>query len=221
MKKIINKRGKLITHAAKKYQKGSRPSRITVHHSATRTGSSESFARYHTEVLQWPGIGYHFVILRSGVIEQCWDEDVISYHTRGQNTGNLGICLTGNGSFTHRQTISLIKLIRSLQKKWNIPVSSVKGHREWPNQQTECPGMNMNKLRSQLVPRPLLRRGAANLHVVDLQQRLLSIGIPLPLYGADGIYGQETEMAVRELQRRYGLAVDGITGSDTWQAILS
>lgn len=221
MTKILNKRGSLITHASKRYKQADRPFRITIHHSATDSGSAKSFAEYHVKTHGWPGIGYHFVILKTGDIEQCWNEEVISYHTSRQNAGNIGICLVGNGTFTQKQLSSLIQLIKQLQKKWNIPVSQVKGHREWPHQNTLCPALNMHKIRAQLPDRPLLRRGSANLHVIDLQQRLLSRGIPLPQFGADGIYGQETEMAVRELQREYGLAVDGITGPITWKALLA
>lgn len=51
--------------------------------------------------------------------------------------------------------------------------------------------------------------------VKDLQERLIKIGYSLPKYGADGDFGSETDAAVRLLQQRNGLRVDGIVGSDT------
>lgn len=53
--------------------------------------------------------------------------------------------------------------------------------------------------------------------VVDLQQRLLELG----LYAgrADGLFGPETERALRELQRSVGLPPDGTCGPDTLRAL--
>src|SRR5918997_5285420 len=38
---------------------------------------------------------------------------------------------------------------------------------------------------------------------------------------ADGIYGPQTEAAVRRLQRSAGLLVDGVVGPETWAALFS
>ena len=35
----------------------------------------------------------------------------------------------------------------------------------------------------------------------------------------DGIFGRLTEEAVKEVQRKYGLVVDGIVGPQTWEII--
>lgn len=37
---------------------------------------------------------------------------------------------------------------------------------------------------------------------------------------ADGIYGQDTEMAVKAFQKEHGLAVDGIVGINTWTKLI-
>lgn len=39
--------------------------------------------------------------------------------------------------------------------------------------------------------------------------------------GVDGIFGQQTENAVRDFQSSHGLGVDGIVGPLTWQALIS
>ena len=36
----------------------------------------------------------------------------------------------------------------------------------------------------------------------------------------DGIFGAETEAAVRQFQRTHGLTVDGVAGVKTWNALL-
>lgn len=51
--------------------------------------------------------------------------------------------------------------------------------------------------------------------VEEVQQDLIQAGFPLPQYGADGIYGQETIKAVKRFQRRYGLRADGLVGQNT------
>lgn len=51
--------------------------------------------------------------------------------------------------------------------------------------------------------------------VREVQQDLLRAGFTLPIYGVDGIYGQETQRAVMKFQKRYGLMVDGLVGPQT------
>ncbi len=55
--------------------------------------------------------------------------------------------------------------------------------------------------------------------VERLQRRLLGLGYKLPVYGADGWFGAETEAAVKEFQRRNGLGVDGYVGPVTWACL--
>jgi hypothetical protein len=56
--------------------------------------------------------------------------------------------------------------------------------------------------------------------VLMLQQRLLTLGYT-EVGTADGIFGPNTDEAVRIFQSRNGLAVDGIVGQTTWNTIFS
>lgn len=68
------------------------------------------------------------------------------------------------------------------------------------------------------IERPLLRRTARGEEVKALQQRLRAAGF---LAGAaDGIFGPQTERAVRKYQRAQGLKADGIVGPLTWGALI-
>lgn len=55
-----------------------------------------------------------------------------------------------------------------------------------------------------------LRKGDKGPQVMQLQAALKAGGIPLPRYGVDGIFGMETEAAVRHAQQKFGLPVSGI-----------
>lgn len=64
---------------------------------------------------------------------------------------------------------------------------------------------------------PKLSYGSANGDVWDLQYRLYALAYyTSPL---DGIYGKETQAAVRKFQRDYGLTPDGVAGPRTWTMI--
>lgn len=62
----------------------------------------------------------------------------------------------------------------------------------------------------------ILRQGARGPDVTILQRRLSALGYPLT---ADGVYGAKTRRAVAAFQREHGLAVDGLAGVATRQAI--
>ncbi|MBM6848863.1 peptidoglycan recognition protein family protein, partial [Bacillus licheniformis] len=65
----------------------------------------------------------------------------------------------------------------------------------------------------------ILKKGASGSQVKALQKRLIAAGFSLPKYGADGSYGNETVQAVKALQKKAGIAVDGIYGPATEKAL--
>lgn len=64
-----------------------------------------------------------------------------------------------------------------------------------------------------------LQYGSAGMAVQTLQARLISLGYDLGKYGADGDFGDCTELAVQEFQKDAGITVDGIVGEETLAAI--
>lgn len=71
---------------------------------------------------------------------------------------------------------------------------------------------------------PTLRSGANNNHVTILQTHLKTLGYNLGTYGVDkngvdGKYGSKTIAAVRALQKKANIKVDGICGPKTWEAL--
>ncbi|ALX66334.1 peptidoglycan-binding protein [Microbacterium sp. XT11] len=68
--------------------------------------------------------------------------------------------------------------------------------------------------------RPTIRRGDKGPHVLALQTRLkTAYSLYAGKLALDSDFGPATERAVKEFQRRAGLAVDGIVGPNTWKAL--
>ena len=68
-----------------------------------------------------------------------------------------------------------------------------------------------------ILPFPLVRRGDQAHPVASLQYLLRANGRSVTV---DGIFGPNTEAAVRAFQQSKGLAVDGIVGPNTWSALI-
>jgi N-acetylmuramoyl-L-alanine amidase len=65
---------------------------------------------------------------------------------------------------------------------------------------------------------PVLRQGMRGPAVSRLQQRLSRLGF---FNGAvDGVFGGETDNAVKSAQANFGLDADGVVGAATWDALL-
>ena len=73
--------------------------------------------------------------------------------------------------------------------------------------------------------KPTLRRGDRGVYVALAQTELINKGYSCGSKGADGIFGQATETAVRDFQRDHKdadgkpLSVDGVIGQKTWFAL--
>ncbi|QKS70648.1 N-acetylmuramoyl-L-alanine amidase [Paenalkalicoccus suaedae] len=181
---------------------------ITIHHSATDEGSAASFANHHVRFNKWPGIGYHYVILRDGTIEWSLGVENVGIHTRLHNTYNIGICLVGNGSFTTQQTDVLTLLVKILQIRYSI--KHVKGHKDHANQQTVCPGLPVSKLVGKV---PILKLSSKGILVRHLQYFVGGLTV-------DGVFGPRTESGVKAFQGKRNLMQDGIVGPLTWRALM-
>lgn len=64
-----------------------------------------------------------------------------------------------------------------------------------------------------------LRRGDNGQHVLILQRALQDAGIALPVYGVDGIFGPETESAVKQAQGLFQMEPNGIADQKLFNAL--
>lgn len=101
------------------------------------------------------------------------------------------------------------KATERFQKEAGIKADGVVGNQTWSTMDAVLAWLANPP--TPTVTRPLVKLGARGQHVNYLQSRL---GIK-----ADGVFGPDTDKAVRAFQKRYGLVVDGIVGAKTWAAL--
>ncbi|MBU4376647.1 MAG: N-acetylmuramoyl-L-alanine amidase [Candidatus Omnitrophica bacterium] len=127
---------------------------IIIHHSATDEGSALAFYKFHRS-RGWKNLGYHFVIdndsheKQDGQIEVSprWIKKQYGTHCKagGMNYKAIGICLVGNfntESVSEKQMDSLVYLVNTLRKYYNISLKNIVGHGQVKGARTECPGKN-------------------------------------------------------------------------------
>lgn len=66
----------------------------------------------------------------------------------------------------------------------------------------------------------ILKNGAEGSDVKELQSKLIELGYSCGSYGADGEYGDATEMAVRKFQLDHKCDADGEFGPETYKALI-
>ena len=219
--------------------------RIILHHAEAKHCSIHDIHQWHL-ANGWAGCGYHFLVRKDGTIYRGRPEDKLGAHTANHNTGSLGICFEGAYN-TETMNESQIKagqeLITYLLDKYNLLKANVYRHKDFNS--TDCPGTNFpyevlrsgaknetvitksieEELKEECKKQgfdsyPVCRKGAKGNITKIIQRLLISKGYSLPIYGADGSYGDETVKAVKNFQAKNGLLVDGIVGQETWKALL-
>lgn len=153
--KMIDVRNELPRHPSRRYarRKIEEIDIIAIHHSLTKEGSPEAFARYHVQNNGWPGIGYAYVIGKDGTIYITNDLESVSYHAGQSNRRAVGVCLIGDFRVekpTSAQYQAAIQLVRYLL--YLRPGAQVKGHSELPGYAwKQCPVIDMNQFRKDVL----------------------------------------------------------------------
>jgi hypothetical protein len=129
------------------------PRAITVHHDAISprpSGSYTASVRRLNAIRNghlsnsWADIGYHYAIDPSGRV---WQGRPLTYqgaHVKDQNPGNIGVVLFGNHERVEPTTAALASLNRLIaheMRRFGIPLSGIKTHRELAP--TACPGRHL------------------------------------------------------------------------------
>lgn len=69
-----------------------------------------------------------------------------------------------------------------------------------------------------IVSLPILKQGMRGPAIVQLQERLRSLGFFSS--SSDGVFGEMTQTAVKAVQQKFNLEPDGIVGAATWNILL-
>ena len=80
-------------------------------------------------------------------------------------------------------------------------------------------GMGGQTAEVNLLGARLLMRGCMGSDVRTMQELLMKLGFQLPVHGADGDFGSETEAAVKAFQKKLQLKADGKYGEQTHAAL--
>lgn len=226
-----------------------RPTKIIIHHTAgaNTTDGSLSHAYQLARAIQqahfdrgWIDSGQHFTISRGGYVLEGRHRSlealtsgaghVRGAHCDGQNDVAVGI--ENEGTYTSvapPQVLyeQLVELCTYVCRQYGISSTAIYGHRDF--NATACPGDRLYallpQLRSDVAARlgeaarvwPLVRRGDSGERVRTVQYLLRARGASLSV---DGLFGSATEQAVRQFQSARGLSVDGIVGTQTWEALI-
>ena len=123
---------------------------IIIHCSATPEGRNYTAAdidRWHRQ-RGFNGIGYHYVILLDGSIEQGRLLVQVGAHCVGHNVHSIGICYIGGlaadgktpkDTRTPQQRESMTMLLRNLHRHW--PAATIHGHCEFAAK--ACPSFDV------------------------------------------------------------------------------
>ena len=207
-------------------------------HAQAKTCSVEDIHQWHLKK-GWSGIGYHFLVRKDGTIYQGRPEDTIGAHAKGANHDSIGICAEGDfmkEEMNPLQLNALIDLVSYIKNKYHL--SSIKRHKDVAS--TDCPGTHfpfstiissnhivledtwLQRLNQEIKKQgfrtyPTVKRDAQVKITRLIQERLNFVGFNLKI---DGIFGINTEKAVKKFQNNRNLKVDGIVGKKTWSYLI-
>ena len=102
-------------------------------------------AIYDWDVAHYGGIGYPLIASPSGRLFWTRPLNTWGCHTAGLNDRLLGICAMGDWRLETPPDAQLCALSLGLIAlwRWRGSLLNVQGHRQWPNQATECPGQKL------------------------------------------------------------------------------
>lgn len=105
----------------------------------------DNIKRYHTEILGWADVGYHFGIeFIDGKFQALFGRplDRIGAHCIGMNTVGIGICFIGNFDSIKPHKDMLVyaadRVIVPLMKIFGIPIEHIQPHSNYAAK--TCPG---------------------------------------------------------------------------------
>ena len=203
---------------------------LFLHHSVTPDNGPDTvlaMQRFHQDTRGWADIAYTVIYSpKHRVLFEGRGFGIAGAHTRSHNRTSHGLCVLGNYDVT-KPTDNMIEDLAEFAR-WHRTAYGAGTYRPHNDvSATKCPGDNLLAVLDIInleterdytpaydntpdIP-PTLRLGSTGDDVKLLQSAIMP---------HDGVYGPQTEQAVRRYQAHNGLTVDGVCGPQTWRAIL-
>lgn len=214
---------------SKALSKRAKTSVLVLHHSSAKSSDAATIHEWHLKN-GWAGIGYHFVILKDGTIEEGRPIDKIGAHAQGHNSDSIGVCFEGDFDTEKTMNSKQLKAGKELIEyiKGKYPNIKIVCHRDL--MATDCPGKYfpleklLNKSNSTSKKSGKAYSGVypkipfkGYLGYGDHGFTVKQLQVLLNWYGnynlvVDGYFGSKTEAAVIDYQRKEKLVDDGQFG---------
>jgi hypothetical protein len=134
--------------------------KMAIHYTVTPSENAAAqvrgIQRYHMDSRGWCDIAYHFLVGIDGTIYEGRAAQLIGAHVARNNTGNIGIsfigCFHTSGCSSMGPTTPPYvmldaggRLLGTLSSFYGVPINTdkVRGHRDYPGADTNCPGNNL------------------------------------------------------------------------------
>ena len=128
---------------------------IVLHCSATPEGryyDTEDIRDWHVNGRGWSDVGYHFVVLLDGTIEEGRPIYRAGAHVKGHNHNTIGICYIGGvddyhdpkDTLTDAQELAIETLVCELRDEYGDDIE-FKGHRDFPGVRKACPCFDVHE----------------------------------------------------------------------------
>lgn len=118
---------------AKIYWKG-----VIVHITDTRLDYDRKMCDTGHRSRSWDQCGYHFLILRNGLIERSRNLETQGAHAKGYNNSHIGVAIVGKNDSTPKQIESFKLLYKNLIKEYGelelIPHNAVNPNKTCPTE---------------------------------------------------------------------------------------
>jgi len=123
-----------------------KPEGIIIHCSDSPQGRGDDASTIHKWHLErnWDGIGYHYVILEDGTVQNGRPDYWAGAHAKRYND-YLGVCLIGKDTFTKEQFTALEVLVSVKLNEYDLTIDKVLGHYEVSEK--TCPNFDVAKFR--------------------------------------------------------------------------
>lgn len=165
--------------------------------------------------------------MKAMIVETCFieaTEDVELYKKLGPDSIGKAIAeaIANGKSAENTTTVKNEEIIKPVQTPtsntddWVARLQAECNKQGFSNQKVDnYPGPNT------LAGCPTLKKGTKGKITKLAQEKLISLGYDLGIYGADEVFGTATYNAVVKFQKDNGLTPDGIIGQNTWRKLLN